>query len=140
MTLIVKSHADTVRYLEGLRHLTPTLATLCSPVASKDFGEFLEVERYCENVLDDGQQLCELAQWRIRLQTSLASISGSQKSIEEAVSVKRLIGATSFSCSTGVETPSQIRCNRQGTQRFGQYNDLDTCCDRLMMAGIRRER
>ena len=58
MTLIVKSHADTVRYLEGLRHLTQTLATLCSPVAGKDSGECLEVERCFENVLDDGQRLC----------------------------------------------------------------------------------
>ncbi len=91
MTLIVKSHADTVRYLEVLRHLTQTLATLCSPVAGKDSGECLEVERCFENVLDDGQRLCELAQGWIQLQTSLASIRESQKSIEEAVSVKRLI-------------------------------------------------
>ncbi len=90
LTLIAEWHAKTICDMEGLRHLTQTLATYRSPVASENSVELLDVQKYCDCVLDDGQRLCELVQGRIQIETGLASTRESQRSIEEAVSVKRL--------------------------------------------------
>ena len=90
MTLVAGSHANTIRRVESLRQLRQTLATHCSLVASRHSGVLLDVQKYSDCVLDDGQGLCELVQGRIQIETGLASIRESQRSIEEAVSVKRL--------------------------------------------------
>ena len=90
MTVVAQYHARTIRRVESLRHLTQTLATHCSLVASRHSGVLLDVQKYSSCVLDDAQGLCELVQGRIQIETGLASIRESQRSIEEAVSVKRL--------------------------------------------------
>lgn len=90
MTRVAETHANAIFHVESLRHLTETLATHCSLVASRHSGVLLDVQKYSDCVLDDGQALCELVQGRIQIETGLASICGSQRSIEEAVSVKRL--------------------------------------------------
>ena len=90
MTLVAERHAHTIRRMESLRQLTQTLATHCSLVASRHSGVLRDVQKYSDCVLDDGQGLCELVQGRIQIETGLASIRESQRSIEEAVSVKRL--------------------------------------------------
>ena len=90
ITVVAESHAQTIRHVESLRHLTQTLATHCSLVASRHSGVLLDVQKYSDCVSDDAQGLCELVQGRIQIQTGLASIRESQRSIEEALSVKRL--------------------------------------------------
>ena len=90
ITVVAETHAQTIRRVESLRHLTQTLATHCSLVASRHSEVLLHVQKYSNCVLDDGQGLCELVQGRIQIETGLASIRESQRSIEEAVSVKHL--------------------------------------------------
>ena len=90
MRFVVESHADTIKCVESLRYLTRTLAFHCQPVAGRRSANLLDVKEYCEYVLEDGLRLCSLVQERIHIETGLASIRESRKSIEEAVSVKRL--------------------------------------------------
>ena len=90
MIFVNKNHANTIKCLESLRCLIRTLAIHCLPVSKRRSTNLLSLKEYCEYVLDDGQHLCSLVQERIHIETGLSSIRESQKSIEEAVSVKRL--------------------------------------------------
>ena len=79
---------NVIKELERLRLLTWTLACHCPPVAEMRSKYVLDLKRICEHVPDNGQHLCGIVRERSHLETGLASIRESQKSIEEAVAVK----------------------------------------------------
>ena len=90
MKSFIQHHATTIRYVESVREMTHNIEIHCLSVPETCSKNLLDMIVYCKEVLKDGHRVCGLVQKRIQIETGLASIRESQKSIEEAVSVKRL--------------------------------------------------
>ena len=86
--VLIRDHEECIDRVESLRGMTKSLSIYRQTL--KHSKKLVALQEYCEQVLDSGQHICKLVQERIQVETSLASVRESRKSIDEAASVKRL--------------------------------------------------
>ena len=88
--ILAQNHRDIVRHLYSLHTFIRSFETHYIRDSTESDPRLVRFKESCDSVLSDGRYLCSLVQERMQIDTSLASIRESKKSIEEAVVVKRL--------------------------------------------------